>query len=63
MTEWSKKLYGWNRYLQDWQEDQNRWGNDKIEDLRNMKINNWTKCIQDRVKWKGVFEKAKTFKL
>jgi hypothetical protein len=27
-----------------------------------MKINNWTKCIQDRVKWREVFEKARTFK-
>jgi len=27
-----------------------------------MKINYWTKCIQDLVKWKEVVEKAKTFK-
>jgi len=27
-----------------------------------MKINNWTKCIQDLVKRKEVAEKAKTFK-
>ena len=27
-----------------------------------MKIKNWTKCIQDRVKWKEVVEKAETFK-
>jgi hypothetical protein len=32
------------------------------EDLRIMKINNWTKCMQDRVKWKKVVETAKTFK-
>jgi len=29
-----------------------RWENDIKEDLRIMKINNWTKCIQDRVKWR-----------
>ena len=36
--------------------------NDIKEDLRIMKINNWTKCIQQRLKWKEVAEKAKTFK-
>jgi len=27
-----------------------------------MRINNWTKCIQDWLKWKKVVEKAKAFK-
>ena len=27
-----------------------------------MKIKNWIACVQDRVKWKEVVEKAKTFK-
>jgi hypothetical protein len=36
------------------------WENDIKEDLRIIKINNWTKCIQDQVKWKEVVEKAKT---
>ena len=31
------------------------------EDLRIMNIKNWTKYIQDQVKWKEVVEKAKTF--
>jgi len=26
-----------------------------------MKIKNWIACVQDREKWKEVFEKAKTF--
>jgi hypothetical protein len=26
-----------------------------------MKVKNWIACIQDRGKWKGVVEKAKTF--
>jgi len=38
------------------------WENDIKEDLRIMKINNWKKCIQVRVKWTDVIEKAKTFK-
>jgi hypothetical protein len=29
-----------------------RWENDKKEDLRVMKINNWTKCFKDWIKWK-----------
>jgi hypothetical protein len=29
-----------------------RWENDIKEDLGIMKINNWTKCFEDRVKWK-----------
>jgi len=37
------------------------WENDIKDDLRPMKINNWTKCIQVRVKFKEVVEKAKTF--
>jgi hypothetical protein len=28
------------------------WENDIKEDSRFLKINNWTKCIQVRVKWK-----------
>jgi hypothetical protein len=32
------------------------------EDLFSMKANNWTKSIQDQVKWREVVEKAKTFK-
>jgi len=39
-----------------------RWENDIREYLRIIKISNWTKCIQDQVKWKEVVEKAKTFK-
>jgi hypothetical protein len=38
------------------------WENDVKEVARIMKINNWTKCIQDRVKWRAVFWKAITFK-
>jgi hypothetical protein len=39
----------------------NRWENDVKNDLSIMKIHNWKDCIQDRQKWKGIAEKAKTF--
>jgi hypothetical protein len=51
-----------NQYLQDWQEDQKLdEENDIKEDLGIMRVNNWAKCIQYRVTWKEVVEKAKTF--
>jgi hypothetical protein len=31
------------------------------QDICQMKIKNWTACVQDREKWKEVVEKAKTF--
>ena len=46
--------------MQDYRED--CMGNDIKEYLRIVKINNWTRCIQGRVKWKEVVEKAKTSK-
>jgi len=39
-----------------------RWEKDIEKILRNTKIDNWTKCVQDRDKWKEVVEKAKIFK-
>ena len=39
----------------------NRWENDVKNDLNVMRIRNWKDCIQDRHKWKGIVEKAKTF--
>jgi hypothetical protein len=39
-----------------------KWENYIKEDLRILKINNWTIRIQDRVKRKVVVEKVKTFK-
>jgi hypothetical protein len=35
---------------------------DVINDMKKLKIKNWTSCIQERSKWKLYFEKAKTFK-
>jgi hypothetical protein len=39
-----------------------RWEDNIIQDIRQLKIKNWTACVRDRVKWKNVFEKAKTSK-
>jgi len=33
-----------------------------INDMKKLKIKNWTNCIQDRNKWKLYVEKAKRFK-
>jgi hypothetical protein len=38
-----------------------RWENDIKEYVRIMDINNWTKCMQGRVKWKEVVKKGKTY--
>jgi hypothetical protein len=38
-----------------------RWEDDIINDMKKLKIKNWTSCIQDRNKWKLYVEKDKTF--
>jgi len=40
----------------------NRRKDDVINDMKKLKIKNWTSCIQDRNKWKLYVEKDKTFK-
>ena len=40
----------------------NIWENDIINDMKKMKIKNWTGCSQDRNMRKLYVEKAKTFK-
>jgi hypothetical protein len=40
----------------------NRWEYDVTNDMKKLKINNWTSCIQDRNKWKLYVEKVKIFK-
>ena len=61
MMEWSKIICVQTSIYKIGRKTKIRWENDIKEDLRIMKINNWTKCIQDWVKWKKVVEKAKTF--
>jgi hypothetical protein len=40
----------------------NRWEDDIRNDMKKLKIKNWTSYIQDRNKWKLYVEKAKMFK-
>jgi len=40
----------------------NRWEDDIINDMKKLKIKNWTSCIQACKKWKLYVEKAKTCK-
>jgi hypothetical protein len=39
----------------------NRWEDDIRNDVKKLKIKNWTSCIQDRNNWKLYVEKGKTF--
>jgi hypothetical protein len=39
----------------------NRWEDDIRKDMKKLKIKNWTRCIQDRNKWKLYVERARTF--
>jgi len=39
----------------------NRREDDIRNDMKKLKIKNWTTCIQDRNTWKLYVEKAKTF--
>jgi hypothetical protein len=48
-----KKLYAWKPISRRLAERPHiRWENDKKEDLKVIKINNWTKCFQDQIKLK-----------
>ena len=40
----------------------NGWEDDIINDMKKLKMKNWTSCIQDRSKGKLYVEKAKTLK-
>jgi hypothetical protein len=58
-----KKVYKWEPMLtRPLGRPKNRWKHDIINDMKKLKINKWTSCIQDRSKWKLYVEKAKTFK-
>jgi len=37
-----------------------RWEDDDRNDLKKTKLIKWTEQVQDRLKWKGIVEKAKT---
>jgi len=57
----AKKIFKWNPLTtRPRGRPKYRWEYNVIQDLRQMEIKNWLTCVQDRVKWKGVVEKAKT---
>jgi hypothetical protein len=59
----AKRVYKWKQMLiQPLGRPKNRWEDDIINDMKKLKIKNWTSCIQDPNKWKLYVEKAKTFK-
>jgi len=58
-----KRVYKWKPILtRPLGRPKNRWEDDIINDVKKLKIKNWTSCIQDSNKWKLYDEKAKTFK-
>jgi hypothetical protein len=57
-----KKVYKWKPMLtRQLGRPKNRWKDDIRNDMKKLKIENWTSYIQDRIKWKLYAEKAKTF--
>jgi hypothetical protein len=58
-----KRVHKWNAMLtRPLGRPKNRWEDDIRNDIKKLKIKNWTSCIQDRNKWKLYIEKARTFK-
>jgi len=58
-----KRVYKWKPMLtRPLGIPKNRWEDDIRNDMKKLKIKNWTSCIQDRNTWKLYVEKAKTFK-
>jgi hypothetical protein len=58
-----KEVYKWKPMLRrPLGRPKNRWEDDIRNDMKKLKIRNWTNCIQDRNNWKLYVEKAKTFK-
>ena len=58
-----KKIFNWKSLTKRLQgRPKYRWEDNIKQDICQMKIKNWTACVQDREKWKKeVVEKAKTF--
>jgi len=62
-TRTAKKIFNWKPLTKRTQgRPKYRWEDNIKQDFCQMKIKNWTACVQDREKWKKeVVEKAKTF--
>jgi hypothetical protein len=58
-----KRVYKWKPMLtRPLGRPKNGREDDIINDMKKLKMKNWTSFIQDRNKWKLYVEKAKTFK-
>ena len=58
-----KKVYNWKPTLtRSLGRPKNRWEDDIRNDMKKLKIMDWTSCVQDRNKWKLYVQRAKTFK-
>jgi hypothetical protein len=56
-----KKIFYWKPLTKRSQErPKYRWEDNTKQDICQMKIKNWTACVQDRGEWKEVVERAKT---
>jgi hypothetical protein len=56
-----KKIYKWKPFTgRPVGKSKCRWEDDVRDGLKKMKIIKWTGQVQDRLKWKGTVEKAKT---
>jgi hypothetical protein len=57
-----KKVHKWKPMLiRPLERPKNRWEEDTRNDMKKLKIKNWTNCIQDRKNWKLYVEKFETF--
>jgi len=58
-----KKVYKWKPMLiRPLGRPKNRWDDVIRNDMKKLKIKNWTSRVQDRNKWKLYVEKAKMFR-
>jgi len=57
-----KKVYKWKLMLtRPLGRLKSKWEGDTRNDMKKLKIKNWTSCNQDRSNWKLYAEKVKTF--
>jgi len=56
-----KKIHKWKPFTgRPVGRPKSRWEDDVRDDLKKMKLIKWTEQVQDRLKRKGIIEKAKT---
>jgi hypothetical protein len=57
-----KKIFDWSPLtVRSKGRPKQRWEDNIMQEIRQLNIKNWTACAQDRVKWKNLVGKAKTF--